>query len=78
MMAGYNPKENEVIFDVRPIGIAYKCEYCHEGEQELIKDKPIVVESGGSIPKLREHKCNKCGKTMMLPKAYPYIEWIRE
>ena len=68
-------KEHEETFPVRPVGIKYRCEFCNEGEQILDKSEKLVI-SAGQKPKLRKHKCNKCGKEMMLPKAYPYIEWL--
>lgn len=75
-MDGFTPNKNEETFDVKPIGVRYRCEFCNIGEQKLVTGKPVVLEAVGSFPKLREHKCTHCGKIMMLPKAYPYIEWI--
>ena len=62
---------NEEAFEVRPIGIRYKCEFCQDGEQ-IVDPKGAVLTS---MPPLFPHKCNKCGKTMHLPKTYPYIYW---
>ncbi len=77
-MDGYKPKEHEELFDVKPVGVRYICEFCNVGEQVLVKDAPVILDAEGHLPKLREHKCTKCGKTMMLPSAYPRIEWIEQ
>lgn len=71
----YKCKDHEETFDVKPIGVKYKCEFCNIGEQKLVTGKPVEIIDC-QLPPLREHKCTKCGKTMMLPKAYPYIEWV--
>jgi hypothetical protein len=31
-----------------------------------------------STPPLIPHTCTKCGGKLLLPKVYPYIEWIPE
>ena len=67
-------QENEEMFDVKPVGIRYICENCHKGEMIASNDTPLIIEGG--IPRMRSHKCNNCGTTMLLPKTYPYIEWI--
>jgi len=67
-------KPNERPFQILPIGIKYECEYCHEGEMEVINES-ITFSSEFETP-MRKHICSKCNKEMLLPKAYPYIEWI--
>lgn len=76
----YNLKPHEEMFELHPYGVRYKCEFCNEGEQVVVKDEvitvPLVMKVGNSqSPIMRKHRCNKCGKEMMLPKSYPYIEW---
>lgn len=72
-----NLKPHEETFEVKPVGIRYRCELCDEGEMILNETEPVVVEMSYP-PKspLRRHVCNKCGGVLMLPKAYPYIEWV--
>lgn len=65
----YELKPNEEKFEVKPIGIRYRCEFCHKGEMKCIEEK--FREDG-----LLNHQCSKCKKIMLLPKIYPYIEWI--
>lgn len=66
------PHEKE--FKVNPIGVMYICEFCNEGEMKVDIIGTIKTDIG--VP-LFPHKCTKCGKTMHLPKQYPYIDWIR-
>ena len=66
----YMPSEHEEIFNITPIGVRYICEFCNNGEMIYVPGK----EDMGLYP----HKCDKCDKTMMLPKIYPYIEWNKE
>lgn len=73
-MDGFKPVGNEKTFEVKPIGVKYQCEFCNEGEQIAVNE-PIVI-TDGQLPALRKHKCSKCNKEMLLPKSYPYIEWI--
>ena len=76
-MSNLNLKPHEEAFDVKPVGIRYICELCGEGEMRLHDDGPVMVEAVyPPRPPLRKHICTKCGGTMMLPKAYPYIEWV--
>lgn len=70
-MASYQSTNNEETFNVKPIGVRYKCEFCNEGYQELDKSAPMNT----SFPQMFTHICTKCGKSMLLPKVYPYIEW---
>ena len=75
-----NLKPNEETFNIKPIGIRYKCEFCNEGEMKYENNQPVMIEDLALItgPKLHNHRCTKCGKTMLLPKVYPYIEWTTE
>ena len=61
-------KEHEEAFSIRPIGIRYICEFCHKGEMKYF--------SHDAEKRLFAHRCTKCNKEMLLPKMYPYIEWI--
>ena len=70
----YEPKEHEQLFGVRPIGVKYICEFCNEGEMKY--QAPEYVNAVFEEPHLYPHACTKCGKTMRLPKMYPYIEWM--
>ena len=70
----YKPKEHEATFEIKPIGIKRICEHCGEGEMKRDPDEPIRM----SNPPLISHKCTKCGGTLLLPKEYPYIEWVSE
>ena len=71
---------NEKAFKIIPVGIKYVCEFCHEGEMITIKDdnNTLVVNMVDVHPLMIKHRCNKCSKEMLLPKSYPYIEWIPE
>lgn len=73
---GYTPKNHEEIFNVKPIGVRYICEFCHNGEMIASNSDPIILTDG--IPHMRKHYCNICGAQMMLPKTYPYIEWVED
>ena len=70
----YQPTGNEETFEVQPLGIRYKCEFCNNGEQIYKRSDNQNVPSSN----LYLHECNKCGKTMFLPKIYPYIEWLEK
>ena len=63
---------HEETFDITPIGVKYICEFCNEGE--MVRDTSQTVLM--SDPPMFQHICTKCGKTMILPKVYPYIEWV--
>ena len=58
--------------DIKPVNVWYECEFCHEGEQQYT---PEAVSTWPESNMFR-HKCTKCGKEMLLPKAYPFIKWI--
>lgn len=67
-------KPHEQAFSIKPVGIKYICEFCHEGE--MIRDKNGPRTTLLSNPPFYQHVCTKCGKIMHLPKIYPYVEWI--
>lgn len=67
------PNEHERTFNVTPIGVKYICEFCNKGEMKYSPSDEVI-----SSMSLLFHKCTNCGKAMMLPKMYPYIEWIEE
>lgn len=69
-----NLNEHEEKFDIKPVGIRYRCEFCEEGEMKVSDDNPTITLT--SYPPMIKHICTKCGKDMLLPKSYPYIEWI--
>lgn len=72
-MNNLNLKEHEETFEVRPIGIRYKCEICGKGEQKLdVINKPQLL--GDTLMYI--HRCTVCSGMMSLPKQYPYIEWV--
>lgn len=70
----FKPNQHERVFGLKPIGVAYKCEFCNDGEMVVDTSQPMLT----TYPSLIPHKCTKCGKTMHLTKSYPYIEWVRE
>lgn len=70
----FTPKEHEETFNVKPIGVKYICEFCNEGEMKTVAGSEVKM----GFPPMFDHKCTKCGKTMLLPKMYPYIEWVHE
>lgn len=63
--------EHEKAFRLYPVGIAYVCEFCNEGEMEVDTSEPTLMSNPPLIP----HKCTKCGKTMHLPKSYPFVKY---
>lgn len=69
-------RPNEEDFEVRPIGVRYICEFCHEGEMIVDHTEGQFIETVLTNPPLIQHKCTKCGGTMRLPRSYPYIEWV--
>ena len=70
----YQPKEHEATFPIEPIGVKRICEHCGEGEMVRDPCEPIRM----SNPPLFPHNCTKCGGKLLLPKGYPYIEWVPE
>ena len=73
----YDPKNNEETFEVHPIGVRYKCEFCNNGEQRFDINDPKTKETMRENNLFR-HTCTNCGKEMLLPKIYPYIEWLEK
>lgn len=71
-------KPQERAFDIKPVGVKYICEFCNEGEMVYKNDQPVFVEALNMNPVMHHHICTKCGKSMQLPKMYPYIEWISD
>lgn len=69
-----NLSDHEERFNIRPVGIKYRCEFCGEGEMKVSDDARTFILT--SNPPMIKHICTKCGKDMLLPKSYPYIEWI--
>jgi hypothetical protein len=69
--------EHERFFDVHPVGVKYICEFCNEGEMKVdTEDEERLYIPTDRNKFMIKHKCTKCGKTLLLPKSYPYIEWI--
>lgn len=62
-------KEQEEAFNIRHFGVRYICEFCHEGEMRYFSP-------GDDNAGLFVHRCTHCNKEMLLPKMYPYIEWV--
>ena len=69
------PNEHEETFKVTPIGVKYICEFCGKGEMIAVNDEPVVIPAA-NMAFMIKHRCNKCNGELMLPKTYPYIEWI--
>lgn len=69
-----NISEHERVFELVPIGIKYICEFCNKGEQRMSPDNSFNPSDGK--PLMLKHVCSECGKEMMLPKPYPFVEWI--
>lgn len=70
-------RPHEEAFTLHPVGIRYRCEFCNEGEMIASSElETIVLTDPPQLPYLHKHVCNKCGKEMMLPHKYPYIEWL--
>ena len=68
--------EHEQSFPIKPVGVKYICEFCNDGEQVAVPDVNIGIQMLESSQRpMILHRCTKCGKEMMLPKSYPYIEW---
>ena len=72
-----NPNEKRV--PMKSVAVKYICEFCHEGEQ-IALDADIVKLDDGTLkkPPMVKHRCNKCGREMMLPRPYPYLEWMED
>lgn len=71
------PNEHERMFELIPVGVNYVCEFCHEGNMMVDVNETLVIEyTDKPTMALRTHICDKCHKTMKLPKTYPYIEWV--
>jgi hypothetical protein len=68
--------EHERSFNVHPVGVKYICDYCGEGEMVVDTDEERVYVPTDRNKFMIKHKCTKCGKSLLLPKSYPYIEWI--
>lgn len=79
-MMGFIPNEHEMLFELRPIGVSYRCELCERGEMEVDTNEALTIcwdgEAGAHKMPMRTHICNNCHGTMKLPKTYPYIEWV--
>lgn len=61
-------------FPIKPEGVRYICENCHKGEMKYTASPDQVHLNIDA--RLYPHKCEKCGMEMMLPRVYPYIDWI--
>jgi DNA-directed RNA polymerase subunit RPC12/RpoP len=74
------PSEHERTFSVKPVGVKYICEHCGEGEMIADTETPLSIPVNAIVttPMMRPHRCTKCNGKLLLPKVYPYIEWIPE
>lgn len=63
---------SEVTFDVKCIGVKWKCHKC-DGEM-IYDNKGILLSS----PPQFGHVCDKCGTTINLLDKYPTVRYIRE
>jgi DNA-directed RNA polymerase subunit RPC12/RpoP len=71
----YQPKNNEKAFPINPVLITYVCEHCGKGEMKVIPDQ-TPLKWPQLEPVMHKHRCTKCGGELLLPKTYPYIEWV--
>jgi hypothetical protein len=72
-MDGYIPSENEEVFDVKPIGVIYRCPFCRVGQMTPKESEMLIINvNEGGIA----HYCNECGAQKILPKIYPHVEYI--
>jgi predicted RNA-binding Zn-ribbon protein involved in translation (DUF1610 family) len=71
----YKPKENEEIFEIKPIGVRYICEHCGIGEMKLATDNIMGISMLTDLSLMRKHRCTHCNGELLLTKTYPYIEW---
>lgn len=69
--------EYEERFEVRPVGVRYRCEVCNRGYMEVTNDSVFIPASTlPPGPIMRPHVCTNCGAKLTLPGTYPRIEWI--
>lgn len=61
-----------------PVGVRYICEFCNEGEMKFDRSQPVGIPEPGMMPTMFPHVCEKCGKAMLLPKMYPYVDWVKK
>lgn len=66
------PNEHEILSELKPVVVNYKCELCNEGNMVAYSCEPIKI----NIRSLITHVCNNCHGEMKLPKMYPYLEWV--
>lgn len=72
-----NPNEKRV--PMKSVAVKYICEFCHEGEQIALEAEIMKLDDGTlKRPPMVKHRCNKCGREMMLPRPYPYLEWVED
>lgn len=73
----YIPLEHERTFVPKPIGVTYTCEKCNDGD--MVLDTSVKPDFIGEHLMFK-HICTNptCDCTMMLPKQYPYVEWVKE
>ncbi|EGT0683314.1 hypothetical protein IZT14_001706 [Clostridium perfringens] len=58
-------------FCVKPVLVKYMCDFCNEGEMI-----PNSKNYWSLDPPKFEHKCNKCGKKIILDEKYPIMRYI--
>lgn len=74
---GFKPSEYEDLSLLVPVAVNYRCEICCLGHVVADPNEPMILElSNPPKMKLRRHICDRCGGELMLPKSYPYIEWM--
>lgn len=74
----YKPAAHEKVFKMNPIGIKYTCEFCGTGSMAFDRaSQPqfLPTVDGVAPAPMFNHICEQCGKTMLLPKCYPCIQW---
>lgn len=60
----------EELFEVKPVGVKYKCATCGVG-----KMLPTGVHNWVCDPPQIEHKCDHCGEKIVLNEKYPLIRY---
>lgn len=75
-MMEFKPQERPI--RLLPVGVKYTCEFCNDGEMKFDNSQLVGIPEQGVIPTLFPHLCSRCGKSMLLPKIYPYIDWVEK
>lgn len=75
----YQAARGESVIAMVPFGVKFGCEHCGEGKMNFDPNvQPQMIPSADPQQPpamLFTHVCDSCGKTMLLPKRYPFIQW---